>query len=483
MCPFSCVLLPPTDIIVVLLSTYTDPYIGTETTIVVAHDGTRRNGCKTVSPTDHLTSQSRTDIVQFLDVACRPSIPQELSSEVRISEYIYGIPFLFIMPDGSEFAPPTRQTFPPSFNSRNAYFHSWSPVPLPDISILYSLQIVLTYTLQTPTTADSMMTVVMSKPIEFLPYHEVPPLIHTESCPSDFTLSVRRPLWKSILYGRLGLVTISTKEPPPLAYLSNQAPVSTECEFDITVECDLAAIRRLRYTTIVVNPAICAKTYYSSEKLPCIPAQSLSTDHGSLLHIYKDFQRLDSQTFQNFQWTFPNLESAADETVDHLGESAPPSYEDTSVRRDSNISSRSSGASRHWVDTSPSERQYACRLQTSICVPITPSRRLQATFSSHLVARAYSVIFNISFGGAYASKMDLEVPLQVAYPRPMPPLQEDGAFLPPAEDEVSADRNRTWGLPIRLHTYTGFDPYATLSPHGSDMHVLEALPTYDELMS
>ncbi|QKD57275.2 uncharacterized protein FOBCDRAFT_186452 [Fusarium oxysporum Fo47] len=300
------------------------------------------------------------------------------------------------------------------------------------------------------------MTVVMSKPIEFLPYHEVPPLIDTQSFPSDFTLSVRRPLWKSILYGRLGLVTISTKEPSPLAYSSDQTPASTKCEFDITIDCDLAAIRRLRYTTVVVQPVICAKTYYSYEDLPCMLSQNLSTDHDSL-HIYKDFQRLDCQTLQNFQWTFSNLKSAADETADYLGESAPPSYdEDASIRRDSN---------------------------TSVCVPISPSRRLQATFSSHLVARAYSVLFNISFGGAYASKMDLEVPLQVAYPRPpMSPLQGDGTLLLPAEDEDGADRHRTWGLPLRLHNSGRFNPYNTLSPHGSDMHDSEALPTYDELM-
>ncbi|KAH7201453.1 hypothetical protein DER44DRAFT_443393 [Fusarium oxysporum] len=108
------------------------------------------------------------------------------------------------MPDRSEFAPRTRQTFPPSFNCRNAYFHSWSPIPIPDISISYCLQIVLTYTLETPTTANLPIPVVMSKPIEFLPYYEVPPPISSESFPGDFTLSVRRPLWKSSLYD-LGL--------------------------------------------------------------------------------------------------------------------------------------------------------------------------------------------------------------------------------------------------------------------------------------
>ena len=48
-----------TDIIVLLLSTYANPYIGTERTIVVTGGGTRRNGGKTVSPTDHVASHSR----------------------------------------------------------------------------------------------------------------------------------------------------------------------------------------------------------------------------------------------------------------------------------------------------------------------------------------------------------------------------------------------------------------------------------------
>ncbi|RGP72489.1 hypothetical protein FSPOR_2700 [Fusarium sporotrichioides] len=324
----------------------------------------------------------------------------------------------------------------------------------------------------------------MSKPMEFLPYHEVPPPIEFESFLSDFTLSVRRPLWKSSLHGRLGFVTVSTREPRPLAYSSGQTTVPTECELDITVECDQAAIRRLRYTTVVVHPVISAKTFYSTETLPYIPFQSLSTARNSV-YIYRDFKRLNSQTFQNFQWTFSNLESAADETTNHLGESAPPVYyEDVSICRDSNVSSRHSGVSCNWTDKPSSEGQYACRLKTSICVPITLSRRLQATFYSRLIARAYSVLFNISFRGVHASKMDLEVPLQVAYPRPpMPPRQDDETTLLPAEDEDGADCSRTWSLPIELRTNATFDPNATFTPHGSDMHALEVLPTYEEHMS
>lgn len=44
--------------------------------------------------------------MQFLDVACRPSIPQDLNTEMRIASYIHSFLILFIMPDGSELAQP-----------------------------------------------------------------------------------------------------------------------------------------------------------------------------------------------------------------------------------------------------------------------------------------------------------------------------------------------------------------------------------------
>jgi hypothetical protein len=340
----------------------------------------------------------------------------------------------------------------------------------------------LTYSFQTPITADSPITVIMSKPIQFLPYNEVPPPIDADSFPNEFTLSVRQPLWKSILYGRLGFVAITTKEPQPLAYSSDQALVSTECDFDITIECDPTAIRRLRYITIVADTVICAKTYYSHKKLTCTPSQNLLTDNGPL-HIHRDLQRLDSQSFQNFQWTFTRIETPIDETPEHRRGSAPPSYGEASVRQDSYIPSTNNGVPPHWVGSSSSDRQYAGRLQTSICVPITPSRRLQPTFSGHMIARAYSLLFNVSFGGAYASKMNLEVPLQVAYPRPaMLPLQEDDTYLPLAEDDEGAECGRGRRPPIPLRTHANSDPYAAPS-EGADIHDLETLPTYDELMS
>lgn len=75
------------------------------------------------------------------------------------------------------------------------------------------------------------------------PVERSSPLIDIESFPREFTPCVRRPLWKRFLYGRLGFVTIATKEPQPLAYSSNQALASTDCNFEIAIECDSTSIR------------------------------------------------------------------------------------------------------------------------------------------------------------------------------------------------------------------------------------------------
>ncbi|KAF5131332.1 hypothetical protein E5D57_007687 [Metarhizium anisopliae] len=148
--------------------------------------------------------------------------------DVEESEHIYSIPFFFVMPDGTEFVPFSRHALPPSFNRHNALLSSWSPTPIPDISILYFLQVVLTYKPGKAGTAGTPTTSTVTKPIKFLPYIEVPPPIDTDSFPGEFTLSMQRPLWKNVLHSRLGLAIISMREPQPLAYSSDVARSSTE---------------------------------------------------------------------------------------------------------------------------------------------------------------------------------------------------------------------------------------------------------------
>jgi hypothetical protein len=56
-----------------------------------------------------------------------------------------------------------------------------------------------------------------------------------------------------------------------------------------------------------------------------MPSRSQLTVYGSI-PIHRDFQRLDSQTFQHFQWSFTHLETSTGETGHCQGGGAPPCY-------------------------------------------------------------------------------------------------------------------------------------------------------------
>ncbi|KID61805.1 hypothetical protein MBR_10184, partial [Metarhizium brunneum ARSEF 3297] len=221
----------------------------------------------------------------LLDVACYPSVSQDPGIDNEGSEHIYSIPFFFVMPDGTEFVPFSRHALPPSFNRHNALLSSWSPTPIPDISILYFLQVVLTYKPGKAGTAGTPTTSTVTKPIKFLPYIEVPPPIDTDSFPGEFTLSIQRPIWKNVLHSRLGLAIISVREPQPLAYSSDVARGSTECQLSITIECDLLAFHRLRCVTVTALPTICAKTYFSSKKMPKVPGSAVGILTRRYVHL------------------------------------------------------------------------------------------------------------------------------------------------------------------------------------------------------
>lgn len=141
--------------------------------------------------------------------------------------------------------------------------------------------------------------------------------------------------------------------------------------------------------------------------------------------------------------------------------------------------------SHHRPGSSRRQRQWAGTWQTSIRVPISPSRRLLPSFYSDLIARSYSLFFHVSFGGMYATKLDLETPLQVAYPR-LPTLLShvnDGPSLQAEEGGVE-DRDHRGSVPVCLRANVGSTTVSpTLSSIGVDTGTTEDLPTYDELMS
>ncbi|KAH8657269.1 hypothetical protein BGZ61DRAFT_371489, partial [Ilyonectria robusta] len=178
---------------------------------------------------------------------------------------------------------------------------------------------------------------------------------------------------KSMLGERLGHVTVTAEEPSPLIYVSGPLGASTDCVVNISIQGSVIDPDRLRTMTIEVHTTIHSKTYYSSKRMPCMPSRHLLTEQGP--YLYETVVNLEVQKLRDFQWTFWP-----------------------------------------WAASRSLEKQEVT-WQTVIRIPIRPSHRLYPSFCSQLIARSYSINLRICFGGAYIRKMDLEVPLQVAYPR------------------------------------------------------------------
>jgi hypothetical protein len=281
---------------------------------------------------------------------------------------------------------------------------------------------------------------------------------------------VRRPLWKNILHGRLGYVTVNTKEPSPLAYTADDAHCSTKCVLHFTLEGDLTALEYLRYATVKVKPTICAKTYYAPETIHSMPTQSLITDHLPIC-MHTDLANLDSQEFRDFQWTFSSPERFVHEPDEQQGEDAPRYAQDAPSRRSAGVSQTGNVMSLGRLGSQSSVKQGAAAWHTSVPVHISPPRRLLPNFCSGLIARSYALLFHVSLGGVHASKLYLAVPLQVAYPRPPTLLsQADGNPSQQTEGGEGADHGHRASVPIRLRTHVSSNPgSADLFSFGADV--------------
>lgn len=375
---------------------------------------------------------------------CLPSLAEDIRVERNGSEHIYRIPFFYIIPDSAHLSdhelPATCWTLPPSTSSLFFYTNTWNAMAVPNIAILYTLRAIVTYSPQDVATGQNI-TAVISNPIEVLPYNHAPPPVNIQGYPGEFTLKVEQPIWKSMFGERLGHVTVTTEEPSPLIYVSDPLGASTDCVVNISIQGSMIDPDRLRTMTIEVHPTIHAKTYYSSKRMPCMPSRHLLAEQGP--YLYETVLKLEVQKLRDFQWTLSIPEEDSSVPDEQCKDSAPPAYEaNDNTRRGSDASRisdrlKSPRISWPWAASRSLERQEM-NWQAVIRIPIRPSHRLYPGFCSQLIARCYSINLQICFGGAYIRKMDLTVPLQVAYPRISKPTSQPGDDLesPMEEDGV-----------------------------------------------
>ena len=312
---------------------------------------------------------------------------------------------------------------PPSTDRFFFDTNAWNPVPLPEVSIIYYLRTIVTYSRQNIPEA-SETTAVVSRIIDLLPYNDVPPPVDIASYPGEFILNKRWPIRKSMLGKQLGFVTVSSEEPSPLAYISGLRGVSTICTIHLSVQGDAIDPGQLAKMSLRVHPLLHAKTYYSTESMPCMPNQRLLADRG--LHMYDSLVALEAQSFANFQWTVSKSQMGLlvpEEQRSGENESDGSTY----TRRGSSASqssarSKSPQSAQSVAASGPLDRAI---WQTTVRVPIQPTRQLHPSFCSKVSARSYSIALQIQVGGIYARTMHLEVPLQVAYPPPFDSSQSD----------------------------------------------------------
>ncbi|ROT37340.1 hypothetical protein SODALDRAFT_379810 [Sodiomyces alkalinus F11] len=216
---------------------------------------------------------------------------------------VYVLPFLFVIPPGldrtSDQAEATCKPLPPSFKIPTT-FSTWSPTPPPEPYITYALRASIEYTASADATANFTKTADIIQPIICLPYIEIQPPVETGCFPDEYILSATQPMWKSMLGRKLGRVTVTTLEPRPLVYGSDQ-PSATECTFHITAVGNLANLQRLRSMSVEVDPVLQTKTYYSRTRLAGTPQKGFLREGGPI-RLHTDVVQLDKHKISNLEW-------------------------------------------------------------------------------------------------------------------------------------------------------------------------------------
>ncbi|RYO07634.1 hypothetical protein AA0121_g11696 [Alternaria tenuissima] len=332
--------------------------------------------------------------VLFLDVSYEVKLDSAQRALREDGSISYSFPFFFVIPLGTEglgaSKPLQCRILPPTFRSKGLYSDP--------ISVTYKLHGVVRYRNEQDTSSEMPQTVKKvekSQTIDFLPYTEVEPPTHVASFPGEFVLKTNSPIWKYALGGRLGELTMSTREPLPLAYSPYENRPCTDLTLSITVHAPLA-VQRLRAISLNVKPAIRAKTFYASEPMPCLPKQTSLTRNQSI-RLHDEIIKLEHMDFTQLDWRYsPYIETEE-----------PPGYEDAvtdvAPERTPTSASRRDDSVDEW--------------KASVRIPIQPDQAMLPTFCRSLISRSYSLVLRVRVAGIRTRKADFEVPLQVVYLR------------------------------------------------------------------
>ena len=332
-----------------------------------------------------------------------PALASAVQTKSPSGSHQWSSDFAFLIPEITDRltagSPEICELLPPSFIS-GPLFPRLSGRPNPRSDVIYSLHVTVEYMhrIGTEGLSGSWKRLEHEQQFDFLPYIEVQSPTNIGSFPLEFITHINIPVWRSFLGGYLGSIELATSEPEPLKYASVSSPASTYCVLTFSIGASPRIYRRLRKLEIKIQPLVRAKTYYTTEEIHCPPRQT-SLTHQGLLRLQDSVMRLPPESFSAITWRY--LPVGQSETAGEL----PPLYSESAMPLP-------------LPPPSMTGSGEAGIFRASIILAVQPVEALLPTFCSHLMARSYTLLMKLLMNGLYCKAVDLEVPLQVAYPRP-----------------------------------------------------------------
>ncbi|KAH7190513.1 hypothetical protein DER44DRAFT_753306 [Fusarium oxysporum] len=315
--------------------------------------------------------------------------------------------------NSNEELPILCQRLPPLFNRQNSYFDKFDLVQRPEVTITYFLRAIVTFRKSDGLGVGNPITAEAKRDINFLPCTEVQPPTHILSFSGEFITRVERQLRKHLFGRRLGTLTVVTEEPNALVYSSESVNVTTNLVLRIFFDAASPSLYPLHNFSFTVSSVLRAKTYYSAK--------------SSLVCESK---------YQNPKWTWLPPDDEVENRAARQSDSLSHFNGNISIKAERSASCnevfRTSSVSSSADNTSEGRGEKGTWV-TSMPIPISSVQRLQPTFCSKFVVRFYSILLRIRINGAYAERIDCEVPLQVVHTRRMAetnlvPVQEDASL-------------------------------------------------------
>ncbi|KAK5162680.1 uncharacterized protein LTR77_011254 [Saxophila tyrrhenica] len=256
------------------------------------------------------------------------------------------------------------------------------------------------------------------KEIAVMPCSDAPPPVDIGDFGDDFIASASNASRTSLL-GEQYMMTLSIAEPPSMSKARAGGAYSTVLRLAVdihaarhkrpTKDANNKLLDRLKRLSFTLEPTVRAKTFYSLQPFPMMPAQNMVDNQGPI-RLHDSITKVSKVELSTSSWHARFFDDV-------------PCYEDAV-----GSGSFASGFSCMEFDRA-SVTQYGSPLsttlsngpsalgawKTSIDIPVELTGSLHPSFCSAVASRQYSIVVRVRVNGLSVKDFILEVPLQVHY--------------------------------------------------------------------